>query len=169
MIIAPPAASNPRRSHLVTLEITPLGLLGWDFRVEGAGRPAMTLELTRFRDRGGFTLAGSAYTVIRAGLVRPAFTLERGGVSVARADARGWLLRGYQVAAGERRVEMKRRGLLARYVVEHGRTRLGELRRRGLFTRAAVAQLDERLEPATQLFLVFLALVEWRHQARSHH
>ena len=172
MIIPPPAASNPRiirETRVATLEITPLALLAWDFRVEGPEPPATTLELTRFRDRGTFTLAGADYTMIREGVVRPTFRLERGGVTIARAEARGWLLQAYRVTAGERRVELKRRGFLPKYVVEQGRARLGEIRRRSVFKRAAVATFDDRIDRPTQIFLVFLALIEWRHQSRRRH
>jgi hypothetical protein len=151
-----------------TLEIVPLAVLGWDFRVEAPGAAPTTLRLSRFRDRGSFTLDGSAYTVARQGLFRPSFTLERGGLVVARAETRGWIRRSYLVSAGERHVEMRRLGWFGGFAVEQGHTHLGEMRRRSLFRRAAVAELDDRIEPHVRLFLVFLALADWRHQARRH-
>src|SRR4051812_24175582 len=132
MIIVPPVSSNPRRTHVPSLEIVPLAMLGWDFRVEAAGSPPTTLALARFRDRGGFTLGGSAYTMARQGVFRPTFTLERGGLVVARAESRGWIRHGYLVSAGERRLEMRRVGWLSRFAVEQGRSPLGELHRRSV-------------------------------------
>lgn len=168
MITRAPRLQQPTETRVVELEISPVSAFGWDFMVEASGRPAVALELTRFRDRATFRWAGSEHLVDRHGFFRPTFTLERGGLTVARAEVHGWVLRGYQVTGGDRQLALRRRGFFPRYVVEQGRSPLGEIRRTSIFRRHAIAQLDERIDPAIQLFLVFLALVEWRHQARRH-
>ena len=51
------------------LEIVPLAMLGWDFRVETEGSPPTTLEPARFRDR-----SGSRWS---SGAMRPDGTTDR--------------------------------------------------------------------------------------------
>ena len=80
-----------------TLEVEPLGRLSWEFRVTVVGQELTTLSLTRFRDRGAFQLDGVAHTVAAEGFLQRTYRLERGGLPVARAEARGVLRPVYAV------------------------------------------------------------------------
>jgi hypothetical protein len=148
-------------------EVEPLGPLSWDFRVTSGGREVTTLELTRFRDRGQFVLDGATYAIGAEGFLRPVYRLERGGVTVARAEAKGILRPTYAVTTGDRVLELRPQGFLGfRYAVGHGRTALGAIRRLGVFSRRTAGELDDRIDPACRIFLIFVALVRWRHQSR---
>jgi hypothetical protein len=169
MIIRPQGSSNPRKSaRMLKLEVEPLARFGWDFRVTSQARELATLSLTRFRDRGRFELDRVEHTIEAEGFFRPVYRLERGKVTVARAEPQGWLRRSYAVTAGDRVLTLRRKGFFSfTYVVEHGRTALGEIRRLGVLTRRAEGELDERIDPTWRIFLVFLVVAEWRRQARS--
>jgi hypothetical protein len=148
------------------LDVVPTTWLSWDFKVSSEGRALTTLELTRFRERGRFVLDGAEYTVSSEGPLRRSFRLERAGRPIARAERRGLFRATFTVQAGERTLTLRQRGLLGyRYEVEHNRTRMGGIAR-ALVKRRAVADLDDRIEPAVRIFLLFLAQVEWRRDSR---
>jgi hypothetical protein len=144
-----------------------VGHLSSDFRVSAGGRGVTTVTLARFRDRGRFELAGVEYTVAAEGFLGRTYRLERGALGVARAEARGFLRPAFSVTTGDRVLTMRPRGFFgSAYAIEHGRTPMGEIRRVGALSRRATVELDERIEPACRIFLIFLAQVQWRRQRR---
>jgi hypothetical protein len=151
------------------IELEAVHWLRWDFRVKSGGGLLTTLAMRRFRDRAAFTLEGQSYAVRRTGLIHPTFHLERGQLSVARAEARGFFRRSFAVTMGDRTISLVQRGLLGRtFTVEHGRTALGEISRPSALRRGAVAMLDDRIDPLTGIFFLILAQIEWRRKARRH-
>jgi hypothetical protein len=150
-----------------TLELVPLRWLGWDFRVRSRGEELTTVRLTRLRDRGEFALDGQPHRIERTGSFPPTYRLERGGTTVARAEARGFFRRSFTVTAGERILTLRPTGLLGHgYRVEHGRAGLGEIRRLGVFTRRTAASFDGRIDPAVRILLLVLVQLHWRRRAR---
>jgi hypothetical protein len=151
------------------IELEAVHWLRWDFRVTSGGSPLTTLKLPRFRDRASFTLQGQRYDVRRTGLIQPTYHLERGPMSVARAETRGFFRRTFAVTTRDRTISLVERGLLGHtFTVEHGRTALGEIRRPNVLKRGAVATLDERIDLPAAIFLLILVQLEWRRAARRH-
>ena len=108
-------------------------------------------SLRRFDPVAAGPLRGAA-TLWGGGLFRRSYTVERGGVIVARAESRGLLRRSYQVTAGEQRLSFRRPTFFGRTVViEQGRDRFGEIKKTSLFRRRATVQLDVRLEDTVSL------------------
>jgi hypothetical protein len=151
------------------IELEAVHWLRWDFRVTSGGSVVTTLAMRRFRDRAAFTLAGQSYAVRRSGLIHPTFHLERGPLSVARAQTRGIFRRTFAVNTGDRTISLVERGLLGNtFTVEHGRTALGEIQRPNVLKRGAVATLDDRIDTLTGIFFLILVQIEWRREARRH-
>jgi hypothetical protein len=171
MITPPESVQQPTRGEprMTKLEVEPTGAFNWELRVSAGGRELAMIVLRRFRDRGSFTLQGVEHTLVAQGFLQRSFDLERGGVRVARAEARGIFRPTFAVTAGDRVLTMRQKGFLGfTYVVEHNRTPLGMIRRLGVFSRRAVAELDDRIDPATRIFLICLTQIQWRRQARNH-
>ena len=148
-------------------EVEPLGTLSWDFRVRADGRDVATLSLARFRERGGFELNGVAHAIVAEGFLRRTYRLERGGLVTARAQPRGVLRPSFAVTTGDRVLTLRPVGFLGyTYKIEQGRTPMGEIRRLGVFRRGAVVELDERIEPGCRIFLICVAVLQWRRQSR---
>ena len=156
-----------RGTRMHRLEVEPLGPLSWDFRVRADGRDVATLSLARFRERGGFELAGVAHDIVAEGFLRRTYRLERGGLVTARAQPRGVFRPSFVVNTGDRVLTLRPVGFFGRtYKVEHGRTPMGEIRRLGVFRRGAAGELDERIEPGCRILLICIAVLQWRHQSR---
>ena len=152
---------------MVPFETEPLRRFGWDFRIGFQGREVATLAIARIRDRGAFTLDGAHHTIVAEGFLQRTWRMERGGIVVARAQARGALRPTFEITTGGRILVLRRHGFLgSRWTVEHGRTALGAIRRPSVFRSRAEGELDDRLDPASRIFLIFLTLVYWRRRAR---
>ena len=150
-----------------TLEVAPLSAWSWSLRVTADGRELARLELARLRDNASFQLAGIPYTLTRTGVFRGLYSLEERGRTIARAQRRGFIRPSFQVATGDREITLRQRGFFgSTFAVEHNRSHLGTIRRTGLLTRRAQASLDDRIPLPCQVFLIFLAQVQWRAQAR---
>ena len=149
------------------LEVEPLGAFAWDFRVSADGRDVATLSLARFRERGSFTLDGVPYALAAEGFLQRTYRLERDGLVTARAEPRGILRPAFAVTTGDRVLTLRPVGFLGlTYKVEHGRTAMGEIRRLGVFRRGAAVELDERIEAGCRIFLICVAVLQWRRQSR---
>ncbi len=149
------------------LEVTPLGTFSGSFRVTAEGREITCLDIARLRDSGAFELAGIPYRLEREGTFRGRYSLVERERVIARAERKGFLRPWYQVTAGDRLLVLRQRGFFGSlFTVEQNRASLGTIRRRGFIHRIATATLDDKIPLPCQMLLLFLALVQWRRQAR---
>lgn len=154
---------------MARLEIVPKHVVSWDFQVLEEGVPVAYLDLA-VTEKAGFELEGVRYRIRREGRVSGDWLLEAEGDRsvLARAAKVSAFRREYLVtAAGRRLVYRAAHPLTRAFVLLHGTREMGSLRPVGFFRRRAVAELPDELPPPTRIFLIFLALILWRRQARA--
>jgi hypothetical protein len=164
----PPAASPEAPPHL--FEARPAGVLSPDYDILLGGEPLTRLE---FLERGGEALfrvrereyravpaepAGNVFGAVARSLVRADVTLRCGDEVVARARRGGMLRKRFEVDdADGRRYVLAPEGLSAALHVECGGIRLGLVSPRpGMLARGVTASLSPALDPALQLFFLYL-------------
>lgn len=154
---------------MARLEIAPKHMVSWDFDVREEGGASIRLDLAH-TEKAEFELDGVRYRIRREGPMSGDWTLEAEGDRsvLARAGKVSVFRREYVVtAAGRRLVYRAAHPLTRAFVLLHGRREIGSLRPGGFLRRRAVAELPDELGGPIRIFLVFLALILWRRQARA--
>jgi len=114
---------------------------------------------------GAEVLVGSAsYDARRSGWFRGAYSLERDGTVVNRAEAVGFWQRTYEVRAGASLYELRRqRGWFATgWELLDGDSLVGSVERKGFFQTQTVAEFADAIDLTTQVFIVWVANVIWQ-------
>ena len=149
------------------LQVRPKTRFSSDFWIQEGTRNVTLLDLARLRTRGEFLLEGTSWDVRSSGLLRREYRLERDGRVEARATRVQILPLLYRVHAGDRLLELRSVPPLRRTRVLHGGREIGVIAPVRVFSRFATAEFREPLRTEIQVFLIALALLRWRAQARS--
>jgi hypothetical protein len=154
-----------RRISMLTL--IPKSWLSWDFRIEDDGREIAFIDRDWFRERATFAVDGAAYDVRRTSVVQGTFTLERGGVEIARAQKTSAFRRAFEIeTADHERYELRAASTFRReFQLTRGGVPVGSISPVSMFGRTATAHLPETVPRPVQLFMLFLVLVLWKRRS----
>ena len=148
------------------LQASPLSWFSSDFDIRNHGKPLTQLRLSTWRERGGFSLGGSEYSITRESAFG-AFRLSRQGVALATATKAGFFSRRFLLRFSARECNLEPTGFFRhRYEVMEGGRRLGTLAPASAFSRRLVVELADVPEEVA-LFMAWLVLVIRRRQSRS--
>lgn len=139
------------------MHITPAGWFTRDRNIETNGRTVLLRR--RWLGNGEFTLDGEDYRIV-AGRLRRSARLERGGFTIATAEAK-WVLRGWDVVAANRRLELRRRFGRRTMSLVHGDIEIGMMKPDGVLSRSATADFPGELPVEVRIFLIHLVLLLW--------
>lgn len=142
-------------------------LFSSDYWIQEGTRNLTLLDLARLRSRGEFLLDGASYEFRAEGLLGGSYVLERDGRVVARATRAQLFPLVYRVHAGDRILELHSHPPGRKFSLRHGDRVTGAIRPAGPFSRSGVAEFQEALAPAVEVFLIALVLLKWRRRARG--
>jgi hypothetical protein len=147
---------------------TPKGWMSWDYAIrDEAGRLVGDVSLAFWRERGTIGCADGEFQVRRQSGFG-AFVLEQAGVVVARAEKPGPFGRTVFVEYGGGPYALKPRGILRREMVLYNAEReIGSIGAAAFLTRRSRVLLPDELPVALRLFLIWLAVLDWRRGAAS--
>jgi hypothetical protein len=115
--------------------------------------------------KGELTVQGITYTARREGSISGAFVLESTAGVLARATKPSAFRRSLIVEHSGRQYTLRAASALRReFVLRDGSTRIGSVAPEGLFTRRATVDLPPALPLAVRVFIVWLAVVLWKHE-----
>lgn len=149
------------------LEAVPKGVFSNDYVLLSSGEALGELDVSVWRERAEFELAGVPHRLYREGMMSGAFVLERAGTVVARAVKPSVFRERFEVDLGGRPFTLRKLSLFSRtFGVFFGEQQVGSISRAGFFTRRALLELPPDWPPAFQLFVFWLALVSWKRNKR---
>jgi hypothetical protein len=138
----------------------------WTFSVmDGAEPVADSVDRSWWSDKGELTVQGVTYTARREGVMSGAFVLESTAGVLARATKPSAFRRSLIVEHSGRQYTLRAASALRReFVLRDGSTRIGSVAPEGFFTRRATVDLPPALPLAVRVFIVWLAVVLWKHE-----
>lgn len=151
------------------IEAVPRRWFSNDFLLQQAHGTVADLDVSNWREKGEFDVAGGHYRLYREGTASGAFVLEGSGGIVARAVKPSAFQARFELQVGHRSFTLRRlRWWRSDFVLFEGETQVGSVRRAGAFTRRTLVELPGDLPLAAQVFVFWLALVIWtREQAAA--
>jgi hypothetical protein len=150
---------------VVTLAAVPMRWLSWDFALQQpTGEVAGQVCLSSWRERGSIQVPGFSCKVRRDGLLGPFLAEASDGSRVASAIKPSALRREFAITHTERRYVLKAVSSWRREcaLFDEGYTRLGQVRPESWLSRRARVELDDRVPPLLQAFVVWLTLLLWK-------
>lgn len=151
----------------MTLEARPLHLFSTDYAVRSGDDAITVVDLAAIGSRGSFTLDGAEYRIRTHGLAYAAFSLERAGREVARAERESLLPLRYRVRLHDRALTLRSHPPTRRFTILHGDRKIGSIRPRRLVSRTALFDGGEELPVPIRVFVLVVVLLKWRRRARS--
>ena len=150
------------------LELTPKGLLSWDFGVRNDGALVGSLELKRVRSGGTLQLNGREYELARRGFLG-AFELKEAGRVIATGSRSRIFPVRYDIRTDDRQLQLKTVGLLPKTAkLLHGDVEVATIRRKRLLHREVTVELVQSSTPLPiVLFGAAIIVLYWRHRSRS--
>jgi hypothetical protein len=168
---------------MTTLELIPLSWFSWNFSVLQSGSVIAGIEMPWWKKKVALTVGGCNYGNCRKDGVltvgdchygvyskdrfswQQSFILASNATLLARAEIRGWRWRSLTVMHGEKAYNLKRQSFWWRAIelLENGQE-VGSIVPRGLNRRKAVVKLPDNLPTPVQIFVIWLAVIMWRHE-----
>jgi hypothetical protein len=150
------------------IEAVPKGWFSNGFRLQQAHGTVAELNVSGWKEKAEFDIAGGQYRLYREGWASGAFVLESNGKVVARAMKPSAFKARFQVEVGGRTFDLRRTTWSSSFGLFEGDRQVGSVRRAGMLTRRAVIELPDAWPLAAQVFVFWLALVMWnREQSAS--
>jgi hypothetical protein len=150
------------------LSVHPRSWWSWSFTVTEGGRVLAEANVALLRSHAVFHVDGGRYEGIRPKLTRREYHLERMGEVLLRARKQGVLRVAYEFSWGGRRLRLHRAGVVRRaFDLVEGDAVLGQIRPDHLFTRKATADLPVDIPVEIRVFLIWLVMLQWRHDAAA--
>lgn len=147
--------------------LTPRSVFDWDFDVWDAGTLAGVLRMDWLGESGVLERDGRTWVLAREGWRSGAFFLAHGGSRVASAEKPSAFERRFVCELGTETAVWSAEAAFARaFVLERSGCRAGTFRPRGWFTREGTLDLPGDVAFERQLFLAWLALLQWRRAKR---
>jgi hypothetical protein len=148
--------------------LAPRSLFSWDFDIARDGARTGSLRIDWFSESGRLELDGRTWLLGREGWMSGAFYVAHGGGRVATAEKPSAFARRFDCALGAERAVWRAESALARaFVLERNGRPAGTLRPDGWATRASTLDLPADLADEVQLFLAWLALLQWRRAQQN--
>jgi len=150
------------------LSATPKSIFSWDYIVSDGGTPIAELDVSWFRERGSFTMAGHQFDVLRTSMLGGTFELHAGDLVLASARKPSAFLRSLEVQVEGRCYTLSADQPFTRcFSLHEGNRQLGTIRPLHWMTRKARIDLPDDINPAVQLFMFWLVAVLWRRAASN--
>lgn len=150
------------------LTAQPRSIFSWSFTVYDGGDPLAEVDLSWFRERGSFHLAGHEFDVLRTSMLQGEFALHSAGITLATARKISPLLRSFEVCCQDRQYDLKAFHPFTRqFGLYHDDRPIGSIRPLHLFTRKAQIDLPQGIVLPVRIFMFWLVLILWRRAARS--
>ena len=150
------------------LRAIPTGFFAWGFSILEGGIEAAQLEMAWIAERGSFFYAGQRYELYRQAWLSGLFILEAGGTVVAKASKVNPLSRSFDVAIGNRPIQLSALSPNTRaFGVYSGTSHIGDIYPDHFFTRKATVDLPADMALPSKVFLFWLAALMWRRAANS--
>jgi hypothetical protein len=132
----------------------------WDFTVTRDGQPLTRLEMSAWRERGGFVVDGVHYGTSSAGFLSGEFTLEGPEGALATAHKPSPLRAQIVLHVAGRTLSIERRSGLKRDIdIEERGVTVGNVIAKSAWSRDAAVVLPDDLTLPVQLFVLWLALL----------
>jgi hypothetical protein len=150
------------------LTAKPQSWLNWDFTLVRNGESLADIDLSFWREKGGFTVADTSYRTYREGLLSGAFILEANGAVVARAHKPSAWTRRLVIDFDGTELELRPQSAFGRgfQLVRNGRA-IGSLVPQGFLSRRISIELPDDLPLPIRTFLVWLVVMLWRRDANA--
>jgi hypothetical protein len=153
---------------LAMLTAKPQSWLNWDFTLARNGEFLANIDLSIWRERGGFTVADTSYRTYREGLFSGAFILEANGAVVARAYKPSAWTRRLIIEFDDVQLELKPLSALRRgFQLKSGARTIGTVVPRGFLSRGIDIDLPDDLPLPLRAFVVWLVVMLWRREANA--
>jgi hypothetical protein len=137
------------------------------YDVTRAGERLAVLDVAWFRYRGRFELEGRRFELDRESLLGD-FRLLADGQVLCRARKTSAFRRAFEVRLGQFECTFQAASPFRQtFVLRKGDARIGEVRPRHAFSRKAEIDLPDDLPLEFRLFLLWLVVLLWRHQAAA--
>jgi hypothetical protein len=130
---------------------------------DGTDSVAQAVDLSWWSDKGELRLPGATYRMQRE---QSSYVLESAAGVIARAHRPRKLFREFIVEHADRRYTLCAKSPFRRqFLLLDGGKQVGSISPEGLFTRKAAVELPQSLPLYLQLFIVWLAMTLWKHEA----
>jgi hypothetical protein len=151
------------------LEVKPRSWLSSrDYGIVQNGASLGEIHCAWAREQGKITIGDRSYTASREGLTSGAFFLEANGTRLVSADKPSALHRSFTLQVGGKAYMLKAASAFGRtFVLTDGDRDVGSIAPRGLFGRKARADLPDDLALEVKAFLIWLAILMWKRQAKA--
>lgn len=142
----------------------PHGITARRYRVVADGATITEISFALFGPSTAMPIAGRAYRLRRAGLLRDDFALETDdGTPVAKARQGNALRHDFEVVVGARRLHLRAESSLrSDYLLLDGDQRIGALHPAGPMRRGVEADLPDSLPLEARIFVLWVVLTLWR-------
>jgi hypothetical protein len=144
-------------------------MFSWTFSVmDGAATVAHAVDRSWWRDKGELAIEGTTYRARREGIFGGPYILESAAGVVARATKPSALRRSFIVEHAGRHYTLRATSAFRREIVLlDGDTRIGSISPKGMFTRRAAVDLPSTLPLTVRVFMVWLVVMLWKHEAAA--
>lgn len=148
--------------------LTPRSVFNWDFDVARDGARVGLIASNWASETGRLEFEGRAYVLGREGSWSGAFFVAHGGGRVATAEKPSAFARRFECAFGAERAVWRAESAFGRaFVFERDGRVAGALTPASVFNRVCTLELPADLPGEVQLFLAWLALLQWRRAQQS--
>jgi hypothetical protein len=148
------------------LSAVPDSWLSWDFTIFDGHKAIAKIDLSWLREAGELYLDGASYRVSRERLLSGAFTLEKDGHVLARAEKPSALIRSFKLEYNDKRYTLEAESALRRkFVLRVGGQTIGSVWPEHAFTRKAVIDLPADIALPVRIFMVWLTVILWKREA----
>ena len=147
------------------IEAVPKRWFSGDYLLRQAHGTVADLDVSGWKEKAEFDVAGGRYRVYREGVASGAFVLEKNGQKLARAVKPSAFQARFELQVGGRSLTLRRpRWWRSDFVLFEGGVQVGSVRRAGAFTRRTIIDLPHDWALAAQVFVFWLALVIWNRE-----
>jgi len=150
------------------LTAIPRSIFSWSFTVYDGGTPLADLDMSWFRERGSFVLAGHPFDVLRTSILGGEFELRSDESVLAIAKKTSPFLRAFNLRADGRAFSLRADHPFTRcFGLYEGDRRVGIIEPLHFLTRKTRIDLPTGINPPVQVFMFWLVVVLWRRAASS--